>query len=117
MPLACATAQPGAPIELAQLPYMEIFSPTFFWSDEVDVVRSGSTRCPKGRAITGGLSIAQGKASLRIVESYPDGEFWVMRAVNRQKTESPQSLQVRGFALCLLPAARSLGADGAAYPS
>ncbi len=48
----------------------------------------------------------QGKASLRILESYPDGESWVMRVVNRQKPDNVQSLQVRGFALCLLPAAR-----------
>lgn len=102
-------AQPGqstAPFEVAALPYMEIFSPTFFWNDEADFVRTGSTTCPRGRAITGGLSIQQGKASLRILESYPDGESWVVRVVNRQKPESVHSLQVRGFALCLLPAAR-----------
>src|SRR5258707_14537876 len=89
-----AQAQP--PIEIAQLPYMEIFSPTFFWSDEADAIRTGSTTCPKGRAIAGGVNILQGKASLRIVESYPDGESWVMRVVNRQKPEIVQSLQVRG---------------------
>ena len=91
---------------MAKLPYIEIFSPTFFWNDEADFVRTGSTTCPKGRAITGGVSIQQGKASLRILESYPDGESWVMRVVNRQKPDNVQSLQVRGFALCLLPAAR-----------
>ena len=91
---------------MAALPYIEIFSPTFFWNDEADFVRTGSTTCPRGRAITGGLSIQQGKASLRILESYPDGESWVVRVVNRQKPESVHSLQVRGFALCLLPAAR-----------
>ena len=91
---------------MAKLPYIEIFSPTFFWNDEADFVRTGSTTCPKGRAITGGLSIQQGKASLRILESYPDGESWVMRVVNRQKPDNVQSLQVRGFALCMLPAAR-----------
>ena len=101
-----ALAQSQQPIEIAQLPYMEIFSPTFFWSDEVDAIRTGSTTCPKGRAITGGVNIMQGKASLRIVESYPDGESWVMRVVNRQKPETVTSLQVRTFALCLLPAAR-----------
>jgi hypothetical protein len=52
------------------------------------------------------MNIQQGKASLRILESYPDGESWVMRVVNRQKPDTVQSLQVRGFALCLLPAAR-----------
>jgi hypothetical protein len=105
-PLQAQTAQSTAPIEVAALPYIEIFSPTFFWNDEADVIRTGSTTCPKGRAITGGVSIQQGKASLRILESYPDGESWVMRVVNRQKPENVQSLQVRGFALCLLPAAR-----------
>ena len=104
--LQAQTAQSTAPIEVAALPYIEIFSPTFFWNDEADVIRTGSTTCPKGRAITGGVSIQQGKASLRILESYPDGESWVMRMVNRQKPETVQSLQVRGFALCLLPAAR-----------
>ena len=73
-----ALAQSQQTIEIAQLPYMEIFSPTFFWSDEADAIRTGSTTCPKGRAITGGLNIIQGKASLRIVESYPDGESWVV---------------------------------------
>jgi hypothetical protein len=101
-----ALAQSQLPIELAQLPYMEIFSPTFFWSDEADAVRTGSTTCPKGRAITGGVNILQGKAALRIVESYPDGESWVTRVVNRDKPESVTSLQVRTYALCLLPAAR-----------
>ena len=71
-----ALAQSQQPVEIAQFPYMEIFSPTFFWSDEADAIRTGSTTCPKGRAITGGVNIIQGKASLRIVESYPDGESW-----------------------------------------
>jgi hypothetical protein len=100
------TAQSTEPIEVAKFPYIEIFSPTFFWNDDVDFVRTGSTTCPKGRAITGGISIQQGKASLRILESYPDGESWITRVVNRQRPENVQSLQVRGFALCLLPAAR-----------
>jgi hypothetical protein len=94
------------PIEIAQLPYIEIFSPTFFWNDETGAIRTGATTCPKGRAISGGVSIVKGKASLRFVESYPDGESWVVRVVNRQKSDSVQSLQVRGFALCMLPAAR-----------
>jgi hypothetical protein len=107
--VACAgpaRAQSVPPVEIAQLPYMEIFSPTFFWSDEADTIRAGSTTCPKGRAITGGINITQGQASLRIVESYPDGESWVIRAVNRKKPESVKSLQVRGYSLCMLPAAR-----------
>jgi hypothetical protein len=101
-----AAAHAAEPIQVAKLPFLEIFSPTFFWSDEADVVRTGSTNCPKGRAIAGGLSIAQGQASLRILESYPDGESWMMRVVNRKKPDAVQSLQVRGFALCMLPAAR-----------
>jgi len=105
-PLGAQTAQSTEPIEVAKFPYIEIFSPTFFWSDEVDFVRTGTTTCPKGRAITGGVSILQGKGSLRILESYPDGESWVMRLVNRQKPDAVQSLQVRGFALCMLPVAR-----------
>jgi hypothetical protein len=109
-------AQTQPPIEIAQLPYMEIFSPTFFWSDEADAIRMGSTTCPKGRAIAGGVNILQGKASLRIVESYPDGESWVMRVVNRQKSDTVQSLQVRGYALCLLPAARKASVLIAQHP-
>jgi hypothetical protein len=105
-PLGAQTAQSTEPIDVAKFPYIEIFSPTFFWSDEADFIRTGSTTCPKGRAISGGLSILQGKASLRILESYPDGESWVMRIVNRQKPDTVSSLQVRGFALCMLPAAR-----------
>jgi hypothetical protein len=100
------TAQSTEPIDVAKFPYIEIFSPTFFLSDEADFIRTGSTTCPKGRAITGGLSILQGKGSLRVLESYPDGESWVMRIVNRQKPTTVSSLQVRGFALCMLPAAR-----------
>jgi hypothetical protein len=103
-PSGAQPAQP--PVEIAQLPHIEIFSPTFFWNDEADTIRTGSTNCPKGRAITGGVSILQGKAALRMVESYPDGESWVVRVVNRQKPESVKSLQVRGYALCMLPAAR-----------
>jgi hypothetical protein len=104
VPAKAQHAQP--PAELADLPYMEIFSPTFFWNDEADSIRSGSTTCPKGRPIAAGVNIIQGKASLRIVESYPDGESWVLRVVNRQTPDSVKSLQVRGFALCMLPAAR-----------
>jgi hypothetical protein len=103
-PSGAQPAQP--PVEIAQLPYIEIFSPTFFWNDEADTIRSGASTCPKGRAIAGGLNILQGKAALRVVESYPDGESWVVRVVNRQKPESVKSLQVRGYALCMLPAAR-----------
>ena len=101
-----AQPAPADAIEIAQLPYIEIFSPTFFWDDQADFIRMGSITCPKGRAVTGGLNIAQGQASLRILESYPDGESWVVRVVNRKQGDKVQSLQVRGFALCMLPAAR-----------
>jgi hypothetical protein len=116
-----ADAQPASsagPIEIAQLPYMEIFSPTFFWDDQADFVRLGAVTCPKGRAITGGLSIMQGQASLRVLESYPDGESWVIRVVNRKRGSSdrPQSLQVRGFALCMLSAARKSSVLLAQHP-
>jgi hypothetical protein len=104
---APSPAQPAQQsIEISELPYIEIFSPTFFWNDEADSVRTGSTTCPKGRAIAGGVNIVQGKAALRLVESYPEGESWVIRVVNRQKPESVKSLQVRGYALCMLSAAR-----------
>src|ERR1700748_686886 len=97
---------PPEPVDITKLPHLEIVSPTFFWNDEADFVRVGSATCSKGRAIAGGVNIMQGKASLRILESYPEGESWVTRVVTRQKPDSVQSLQVRGFAVCLLPAAR-----------
>ena len=102
------TAQSVEPVEVAKLPFIEIFSPTFFWNDTADFARVGSTTCPKGRAVTGGVGIERGQASLRILESYPDGESWVMRVVNRQRPANVSSLQVRGFALCMLPAARKV---------
>jgi hypothetical protein len=111
-----AAAGSTDPIDLSALPFAEIFSPTFFWNDDADFVRVGSTTCPKGRALTGGLNIVQGKASLRILESYPEGESWVVRVVNRQKPAKVESLQVRGFALCLLPAARKASTMMAQHP-
>jgi hypothetical protein len=104
------------PIEIAKLPYIEIFSPTFFWNDEADFVRVGATTCPKGRAVAGGVKIDRGNASLRILESYPDGESWVVRVVNRHKPVNVQSLQVRGFALCMLPVARRASVLLSQYP-
>jgi hypothetical protein len=104
--LHAQSAESQQPVEVSSLPYIEIFSPTFFWNDEADFVRQGATNCPKGRAVAGGVKIDRGNASLRILESYPDGESWVLRVVNRQKPANIQSLQVRGFALCMLPAAR-----------
>ena len=41
--LRAQTAQSTEPIEIAKLPYIEIFSPTFFWNDDADFVRTGST--------------------------------------------------------------------------
>ena len=110
------TTQPVEPVEVSKLPYIEIFSPTFFWSDEADFVRAGSTTCPKGRAVAGGVTIEKGHAALRILESYPDGESWVMRVVNRQQPGKVQSLQVRSFALCMLPAARRASVPLSQYP-
>jgi hypothetical protein len=109
-------AGPTDPIEVGKLPYLEIFSPTFFWSDQADFVRVGAITCPKGRGITGGVNISQGKASLRMLESYPDGESWLVRVVNRQKPAKVESLQVRGFALCMLPAARKVSVMMAQHP-
>jgi hypothetical protein len=109
------TTQPVEPVEISKLPFIEIFSPTFFWNDTADFVRLGSTTCPKGRAVTGGVSIRQGKASLRILESFPDGESWVMRVVNRARPGKVESLQVRGFALCMLPVARKASKQIAQY--
>lgn len=104
--LQAQRVQPAQPVDVSKLPFIEIFSPTFFWSDAADFVRVGSTTCPNGRAVAGGVSIRKGHASLRILESYPDGESWVMKVVNRQRPAKVASLQIRGFALCMLPAAR-----------
>jgi hypothetical protein len=62
------------------------------------------------------LSIEKGNASLRIHESYPDGATWVMRAVNHRTAAAPQPLQVRSFAVCLLPVARRDSVQLAQYP-
>jgi len=104
--LPAQPVQPPQPVDISKFPFIEIFSPTFFWSDAADFVRVGSTTCPQGRAVAGGVSIRKGHASLRILESYPDGESWVLRVVNRQRPANVQSLQIRGFGLCVLPAAR-----------
>jgi len=114
--LRAQTTQPLEPVEVSKLPYLEIFSPTFFWSDAADFVHIGSTTCPKGRAVAGGVSIEKGSASLRILESYPDGESWVVRVVNRKRPDRVQSLQVRGFALCMLPAARRASVQLSQHP-
>jgi len=114
-PLHAQNADSLQPIEISKLPFIEIFSPTFFWNDEADFVRVGATTCPKGRAIAGGVKIDRGGASLRILESYPDGESWVMKVVNRQPPVNVQSLQVRGFALCMLPAARRVSLQISQY--
>ena len=41
-PLGAPTARAAEPIEVAKLPFLEIFSPTFFWNDEADFVRTGA---------------------------------------------------------------------------
>jgi hypothetical protein len=101
-----AHAQAVPPISLTQLPHVSIISPVFYWSDAADVVRMASATCPKGRPIAGGVAIQKGSASLRIQETYPDGESWVTRIVNRKTPDSTQPLEVRAFAVCLLPSAR-----------
>src|SRR5262249_55762597 len=104
------------PIQLSKLPHLAIISPVFYWDSQVDVVRMVSATCPSGRPISGGLSIEKGNGSLRIHESYPDGATWVMRAVNRQTANAAQPLQVRAFAICLLPIARRDSVQIAQYP-
>jgi hypothetical protein len=113
-----AQAQSQPPIAVSALPHIVIFSPAFYWQNTPDVVRMASATCPKGRAVGGGLSIVQGSASLRIADSYPDGASWVTRfAVRPTQTAPPaQTLQVRGFALCLLPVSRDHSVQFARYP-
>ena len=104
---SAATAATGAADRGCDLPYLEIISPMFFWSDAADVVAWRLDDLPERTRDRGRREqSSKGKASLRILESYPDGESWVVRVVNRQKAGKVQSLQVRGFALCMLPAAR-----------
>jgi len=95
------------PIDLKSLPHLTIISPVFYWTDTGGSVHTASATCPDGRAIAGGVSIQKGNASLRIQESYPDRASWVVRVVNRSTPNSGQPLQVRGFAVCLLPVART----------
>ena len=114
---AGALAAQGIPsIQISRLPHIAIISPVFYWDGQVDIVRTVSATCPNGRPIAGGLSIEKGNASLRIHESYPDGATWVMRAVNHRTAATPQPLQVRSFAVCLLPVARRDSVQLAQYP-
>ena len=114
---AGALAAQGIPsIQLSRLPHIAIISPVFYWDGQVDLVRTVSATCPNGRPIAGGLSIEKGNASLRIHESYPDGATWVMRAVNQRTAAAAQPLQVRSFAVCLLPLARRDSVQLAQYP-
>jgi hypothetical protein len=113
-PLRAQRAVP--PIELSELPHITIFSPVFYWTNAGDVVRTASATCPDGRAIAGGVSIQKGNASLRIQESYPDRASWVVRVINRDHPDVVAPLQVRGFAVCLLPVARSSSVPIAQYP-
>jgi hypothetical protein len=109
-------AQALPPITLSDLQHVSIISPVFYWNDATDVVRMASATCPKGRAFSGGVSIQKGSAALRILESYPDGESWVVRVVNRQRRNGAQTLQVRAFAVCLLPSARISSVQITQYP-
>jgi hypothetical protein len=108
-------AQSLPPIPLAELPHIAIISPLFSWDAQADIVRTVSATCPSGRPIGGGIGIEKGNASLRIRESYPDGASWVMRVIRRD-TNGAQPVQVRAFAVCLLPVARGGSVQIAQYP-
>jgi hypothetical protein len=109
-------AQADSPIPIARFPHVAIISPVFYWDSKVDVVRTVSATCPQGRPIAGGVSIQKGNASLRIRESFPDGSSWVIRVVNRQTLAPNQPLQIRTYAVCLLPVARGGSVLLAQYP-
>ena len=109
-------AQGVPPIPLSKFPHIAIISPVFFWDAKVDVVRSVSATCPQGRAIAGGVSIQKGNAALRIRESYPDGASWVVRAFQRRGPAAAEPVQVRAFAVCLLPVARTDSVQISQYP-
>jgi hypothetical protein len=109
-------AQTIPPIEFSKLPHIAIISPVFYWDGAIEGVRTISATCPQGRAIGGGVSLLQGNASLRIRESYPDGASWVLRVASHGGQATAQTLQVRAFALCLLPVARSGSVPLAQYP-
>lgn len=102
-----ASAQAVPPIPFSRFPHVSIISPVFAWDAKADVVRTISATCPQGRAIAGGVSIQSGNGSLRIRESFPDGSSWVMRVLSRRGSAAPQPMQVRAFAVCLLPVART----------
>jgi hypothetical protein len=87
----------------------------FYWDSGVEALHSISATCPGGWPIAGGLSIEKGNASVRLRESYPDGSSWVIRAVNR-RTGSAEPLQVRAYAVCLLPVARGGSVQIVQYP-
>jgi hypothetical protein len=111
-----AAAQGIPPIPLARFPHIAIISPVFFWEAKVDVVRTVSATCPQGRPIAGGISVQRGNGSFRIRESFPDGSSWVIRVVNRREIPDAQPLQVRAFAVCLLPVARTDSMQITQYP-
>lgn len=110
------SAQGLPPIQLSKFPHVAIISPTFSWDSQVDVVRTISATCPSGRPIAGGIGIETGNASLRIMESYPDGASWVIRAVSRGSAANAQPVQVRAYAVCLLPVARGGSVQITQYP-
>jgi hypothetical protein len=110
------SAQTAASIDLSKFPHVAIISPVFYWDGAVQGVRTISATCPQGRAVGGGVSLPQGNASLRIRESYADGSSWVLRVVSHGGEAAAQTMQVRAFALCLLPVARSGSVPIAQYP-
>jgi hypothetical protein len=110
-------AQTIPPIEVSALPHLAIISPVFYWDNKVDIVRTVSATCPNGRPIAGGVGIQKGNAVLRIRESYPDAASWVIGVINHRSPAAAQPLQVRAFAVCLLPVARGGSVQIAQYPS
>lgn len=110
------SAQDLPSIPLSRLPHLAIISPTFTWDNQSDLVRTISATCPGGRPIGGGIGIEKGNGSLRISESYPDGASWVIRAADRGSVGNGQPVQVRAFAMCLLPVARGGSVQIAQYP-
>jgi hypothetical protein len=109
------SAQTLPPIRFSDFPHVAIISPVFYWDATEDAVHSISATCPSGRPIAGGLSIDKGNASVRIRESYPDGSSWVIHAINH-RSGATGPLQVRAYAVCLLPVARGGSVQITQYP-
>ncbi len=113
--LCAQPAQSTAPFEVAALPYIEIFSPTFFWNDEADFVRTGSTTCPRGPRDHRRLEHPAGQG---VAADSGELSGWrILGGARRQPAKAGKCTFLAGARLRAVPAAggpQGIGLDGAA---